>query len=328
MRVARKLTCILLYIVLAYTHAYTYNESEAIIYAVASALAYCDPTKATNGNCNLATVKANQYDLTPSHSKETYDEEDNISYIFMYREVADELVVAFSGTRSKDQLINQIQNRDVVPFNIHPEIGNAKVNEYFYTNYVTYFREDLRDKLNEYTRRYSPSRVVFTGHSLGGALAVMAATDTILSAWVSYSRVLTYTFGQPRVGNYIFSKVLKNRGIGLFRIVHCYDIIPHLPPCESDAILWNSKCNKDGDYYHSPQEIWYTDLMRSYKTCSDTEGEDYKCYNKIASIDPSDHYDYFFKISKLHQPPTEGNLLIQHNQSESLVKEKENLTSP
>lgn len=42
-----------------------------------------------------------------------------------------------------------------------------------------------------------------TGHSLGGALAILAAAD-IKSVGHKVDEV--YTFGQPRVGNVAFSK--------------------------------------------------------------------------------------------------------------------------
>jgi predicted lipase len=51
-----------------------------------------------------------------------------------------------------------------------------------------------------------PGAPIFvTGHSLGGALAVIAALDLKLSLNV---KVTVYTYGQPRVGNAKFSDLL------------------------------------------------------------------------------------------------------------------------
>ena len=46
-----------------------------------------------------------------------------------------------------------------------------------------------------------------TGHSLGGALASLAAYDVAraLKAWPQRTHVLCYTFGSPRVGNHAFA---------------------------------------------------------------------------------------------------------------------------
>lgn len=46
---------------------------------------------------------------------------------------------------------------------------------------------------------------MFTGHSLGGALATLASARTVLSDLRSSNNVISYTFGEPRVGNFKFA---------------------------------------------------------------------------------------------------------------------------
>ncbi len=73
------------------------------------------------------------------------------------------------------------------------------------------------------------TRIHFTGHSLGGALATLAAAlfvheyDQILVASLT-------TFGCPRVGNGTFARWL-GRLIGDWtaRYVHCADLVPRVP---------------------------------------------------------------------------------------------------
>jgi hypothetical protein len=62
--------------------------------------------------------------------------------------------------------------------------------------------------------------VWFTGHSLGGALATLAAF------WYEGKSTL-YTFGSPRVGNATFRAKFGNRSA--FRITHATDIVPTVP---------------------------------------------------------------------------------------------------
>ena len=52
---------------------------------------------------------------------------------------------------------------------------------------------------------------MFTGHSLGGALAVHAAMDVLITDIRPDSEFKIYTFGQPRVGNKKFEGYLKSR---------------------------------------------------------------------------------------------------------------------
>lgn len=62
--------------------------------------------------------------------------------------------------------------------------------------------------------------VFYTGHSLGAALATLAATYRVPKA--------VYTFGSPRVGNQAFAASLN--AVPIYRIVDDGDIVATLPP--------------------------------------------------------------------------------------------------
>ena len=73
-----------------------------------------------------------------------------------------------------------------------------------------------------------------TGHSLGGALATIAAA-ALSDNDVEVAGV--YTFGQPRVGDRLFVSQLNSHIDGkVFRFVNNNDIVPHVPPPFS---VWN-----------------------------------------------------------------------------------------
>jgi len=63
-------------------------------------------------------------------------------------------------------------------------------------------------------------RMLFTGHSLGAALATLLASIRTPDA--------LYTFGSPRVGDADFVATLKN--VNNFRYVDCCDIVTRIPP--------------------------------------------------------------------------------------------------
>lgn len=67
-----------------------------------------------------------------------------------------------------------------------------------------------------------------TGHSLGGAVAVMAtwyfARDKLAAC---------YTFGAPRVGNHEFNDGFKTP---IYRVVNAFDPVPMVPP--ADNTIW------------------------------------------------------------------------------------------
>jgi triacylglycerol lipase len=97
--------------------------------------------------------------------------------------------------------------------------------------------EEVWTALAEYLdalRRDRPARPVwFTGHSLGGALAVLAAER--------YTRELddapgaggppraVYTFGAPAVGDAAFVAAYGALGVPTFRVVHHRDLIARVP---------------------------------------------------------------------------------------------------
>lgn len=60
----------------------------------------------------------------------------------------------------------------------------------------------------------------YTGHSLGAALATLAAVRRAPSA--------VYTFGSPRVGDRRLGELLK--GVPIYRVVHGSDVVTTVPP--------------------------------------------------------------------------------------------------
>lgn len=65
-------------------------------------------------------------------------------------------------------------------------------------------------------------KLYVTGHSLGGALALIATR-----ALNSDNVAACYTFGSPRVGDIEFDAAIK---VPIYRIVNAADAVPHLPP--------------------------------------------------------------------------------------------------
>ena len=75
--------------------------------------------------------------------------------------------------------------------------------------------------------------VWITGHSLGGAMAVMLAATMLESSLTTRVPVDgLYTFGAPRVGNKKFARELNRQfeGKSYYRVINRDDLVPHLPP--------------------------------------------------------------------------------------------------
>jgi hypothetical protein len=207
-----------------------FDQFKAETYLIASSLVYCPAPDIIRDDCHLASKLAIQNRMKVIHLYSNNATVNPITYAIIEHIPNKELIVSFSGTQNQGQLALEVLNSYSVDYFVHPELQGAKVIEYFYWYYLHQFRSDLETAIQKYASYYSDYRIVFTGHSLGGAMTVHAAVDSILSKWVDPSRVAVYTYGQPRVGNKIFTDILTVDTQEIFRVIHNRDLVAHIPP--------------------------------------------------------------------------------------------------
>jgi len=73
----------------------------------------------------------------------------------------------------------------------------------------------------------SAQRVIFSGQSLGGAIAIIASY--IIKKKYPKLEISTVTFGTPKVGNQEFVNAFKRKNIEIKQYIYKDDIIPRLP---------------------------------------------------------------------------------------------------
>lgn len=73
------------------------------------------------------------------------------------------------------------------------------------------------------------NRLLITGHSLGGALAVLAAPD-VLKNMPPYLEPALTTFGGPRAGLHDFVVPFDLTIDRCYRVVNLFDVVPDVPP--------------------------------------------------------------------------------------------------
>lgn len=93
----------------------------------------------------------------------------------------------------------------------------------------------VREKLKDLLREHKNAKFIVTGHSLGGALAILFPTVLVAQEENEIMQRLlgVYTFGQPRVGNRQLGRFMEahldSPQPRYFRVVYCNDLVPRLP---------------------------------------------------------------------------------------------------
>lgn len=140
---------------------------------------------------------------------------------FLAKRAVDRMaVLAFRGTE-KDKIEDILADLDARFY--HGENG-AKIHNGFYKAFQA-VEADVREKV----KPLNDHSLYVTGHSLGGALALMATR-----ALNSDNLAACYTFGSPRVGSEEFDDDIKPP---IYRVVNAFDIVPFSPPVYALEIL-------------------------------------------------------------------------------------------
>jgi hypothetical protein len=139
------------------------------------------------------------------------------------------IVVAFRGSCEPQDFI-QDAKFEMVPLVIAGRI--AMVHKGFREDFVS-LEDDLIEAVQSVQRPSGQIQlpIFITGHSLGGALAVLFG---LTFKWLKFNVAGAYTFGQPRVGDREFCNIYDGDLIDLkfvtYRVVNQNDIVPRVPP--------------------------------------------------------------------------------------------------
>ena len=169
--------------------------------------------------------------------------------------------------------------------------SEARVHAGFELQYIR-IRDRLLTPTVNLARQYPTYRIMFVvGHSLGGALATLGASDFVVRNGFG-DRVALYTLGAPRVGNVKFVEYITGLPFAsrIFRI-HCKgDPISYFPP------RWLG-------YQHTYQMYQIQD-DKCLSMCQNEPGssESLSCLSNLPLADPARHQDYFARPEHFNIP--------------------------
>jgi hypothetical protein len=259
------------------------NTTIALQYLSSSYSLGCPIQELRDWSCNWCVQYQNQYlkpysfiysDNTDAFSSVLIDNiQENIVIIFNYTEF-DTLVSDLLYTNCNSTLFNDLESFNDICIGDYYEKLYTSINNALYNNILNAIME------------YPNYSFVFTGYSIGGALASIAALDLKLKFKIKVNNV--YTFGSPRVGNLEFTKIFYKYIGNTFRLTNNNDIIPRLPL-------------KEKGFNHLSTEVWRKSdkiniIGNTYTNCINTNGfnEYKKCIESLdeTELNLEDHFDY------------------------------------
>lgn len=200
-----------------------YSDRTAWLMAVMSQLAYLLFENSTD-SLKKALSEADFELIKPFNC--------NGTQAFLAKRESDKMVIlAFRGTQKEDpqDIITDLEA------NFYQDGKGVKIHDGFYRAFQC-VESDIKNAvegLNEYS-------LYVTGHSLGGALALIATR-----ALNSDNLAACYTYGSPKVGDEEFGDEIKPP---IYRVVNAYDIVPFSPPTYIFELLYLLPWQKVRDF--------------------------------------------------------------------------------
>lgn len=199
-----------------------FNRKTAVRLAKASLWAYdFDDTREAellqfNGKIHLHDIEISDRQPTPT------------SFVGIV-ECHDMVIVAFQGTITKfgfdgvfrlDSLVDWVQNFEIKLLGKSKTSLPGRVHQGFFQQLELVY-DQVVAALNKLDKK---KPILLTGHSQGGAVALLATKRLQLDGFKIKS---TYTFAAPRPGDEEFAKSIKTP---VHRVEFGDDLVPHLPP--------------------------------------------------------------------------------------------------
>jgi predicted lipase len=132
-----------------------------------------------------------------------------------------EMYFIFRGTKTENDVII---NFDLL-FDNFLDIPDCLVHQGFYNELM-----NIKDFIIENLINSDNKKIIFAGHSLGGALAILASLFVVKNGYKNKKDIMCITFGSPRVGNKKFVEEFNKYVSNIMRFVNYGDLIDTLPP--------------------------------------------------------------------------------------------------
>ncbi|EPS63624.1 hypothetical protein M569_11160, partial [Genlisea aurea] len=147
-----------------------------------------------------------------------------------------DVVIAFRGTGTAMEWVENLR-ATLAPVEVEPRAGGGPMVESGFLSLYTSsagggpsLQKLVRQEIGRILRKYGgePLSFTFTGHSLGAALATLAAYD-VRKTFPDSPLVTVISFAGPRVGDWRFRRHVERQGTKILRIVNPDDPVTKVP---------------------------------------------------------------------------------------------------
>lgn len=206
-------------------------------------LPYCSGDIINKLACPLCSdILDHSYELFKFHQvqvkKYTY------TFVILFSKNRNEVVISFAGPRdASPAFYSTLYSKGFRDYN------GVNVENVFLDAFEGEFREKLEEYVKDYQSKFNADaknhKYTFIGHSLGGALATLAAYDLVNSKTIGVNQELkspiVYSYGALRLGDKDFVTKVNNM-FKVVRVVKANDAYPRMPACTWSASLKKFRC--------------------------------------------------------------------------------------
>ena len=252
-----------------------YDVSRAHLFYELSGASYCQNASIASWSC----TPCGRSHQSVRSNKVFYDKRTGArGFAGAFSDASGTTMIVFSF-RGSEGLNNWLENLHFAKTDHNMSCAGCKVHSGFYNCWKALKDHGIVVELRRLIATYPSAKVYMTGHSLGAAIAMLAAYELQYEFKIPVDGA--WTFGQPRVGNQAFHDFYNDNSPRVtWRLTHWRDPVPHVPL-------------KSMGFSHIGNEVWYNEDFSTGKVC-DGSGEDPTCSDSLdfdTSVD--DHLHYF-----------------------------------
>uniref|UniRef100_A0A915MCS5 Fungal lipase-like domain-containing protein n=1 Tax=Meloidogyne javanica TaxID=6303 RepID=A0A915MCS5_MELJA len=210
----------------------------------------------------------------------------------IYEKYIQPVIVAIHPIRGTNSFTQLLLESSEIAYKSQTEVNiGGKVATYFTEIYEQLKAEGIINCAINLIKIYTDYELWITGHSLGGALASLAAAEIASCRLISAQNIKLLTLGQPRTGNWVWAAAMDQiLPYYNYRVVNHRDVIVHLPMRFFEG------------YHHYSTEIWYNNGMDgnedgeedTFIVCNNMDEDDDNCSNSLWQLKIFLKNNYFF----------------------------------